>query len=171
MKTQMLIMTALFTMVPLTGCATITGGSTRKVKIESQPAGAEVTIVNKASGETVFAGQTPTVATLKPGAGYFRGADYVVTFEKAGYNPVKKTIQRGINMWYVAGNFFFGGLIGWVVIDPISGAMWTLEKDCCTELVPVPLSSATNVDGLNVVCLDTVPNHLRHHLRPVNRTE
>jgi hypothetical protein len=168
MKTKMLAMIGLFAMAPLAGCATMTGGSTRFVRIDSEPAGAEISIVNWSTGETVFAGTTPIVATLKPGDGYFHGADYTVTFKKAGYASMEKNIRRGVNGWYIGGNILLGGLIGWLIVDPLSGAMWTLDGNCSVELSPLPSSSATDVDGLHIVCLDNVPDHLRQHLHPVN---
>ena len=167
MKTQLLILASLFTLVPLAGCGTITGGSTRSVNLISQPEGADVIVTNSA-GNMVFNGKTPATAVLKPGAGYFRPAKYTVTFTKPGCPPVEKQIKTGINGWYLAGNFFFGGLIGYLVVDPLTGAMWTLERNCSAELTPSSTSSATDVGSLNVVCLNDLPDHLRSHLRRVN---
>jgi len=171
MRTQMFIMAALITVVPLAGCASITGGSTRSVNISSQPAGADITIHNS-SGQTVFTGKTPTVVRLRPGAGYFQGANYTVTFKKTGYAPVERAIERGVNLWYLIGNgalvWSLGGLLGYLVIDPLTGAMWTLEKNCNAELTPGTTSSAADANSLKVVCLDSVPDHLRRHLRRVD---
>ena len=168
MKTKLLAMIGLLAAVPLTGCATMTGGSTRLVRIDSQPAGAEISIVNRSTGETVFTGTTPIVATLKPGDGYFQGANYTVLFRKAGYAPVEKGIRRGIDGWYLGGNVLFSWFIGWLIVDPASGAMWTLDRNCSVELTPLPSSSAADVNALHIVCLDNVPDHLRKHLHPVN---
>jgi hypothetical protein len=144
------------------GCATITGGTTRSVHIGSKPDGAEVTVTNSA-GETVFTGKTPAVAVLKPGKGYFRGEDYTVTFKMAGYacSPVK--IKRGLNGWYLAGNFFFGGLIGYLVVDPLTGAMWTLDEKVTAELSPLS-SSRDNGGALKIVCVDDLPTQFKGHL-------
>jgi hypothetical protein len=113
-------------------------------------------------------GVTPIVATLKPGDGYFQGANYTVVFQKAGYAPVEKRIRRGINGWYVGGNVLFSWFVGWLIVDPVSGAMWTLDRSCSAELSPLPTSSATGVKALHVACLDDVPRRLRKHLRPVS---
>jgi hypothetical protein len=144
----------------------MTGGSRRSVAVTSEPAGAEFAIADS-SGQVVASGTTPTEVTLKPGAGYFRPAKYTVTFTTAGCTPVQKTIKTGLNGWYCVGNFFFGGLIGWLVVDPLTGAMWTLERTCNAELTPAATSSTPNTDNLKVVCLDSVPDHLRQHLRRV----
>ncbi|MDY5520178.1 hypothetical protein, partial [Campylobacter lanienae] len=28
-----------------------------------------------------------------------------------------------------AGNFIFGGLLGWLIVDPATGAMWNLKPE------------------------------------------
>jgi len=93
MKTQLLITAALFAVLPLAGCGTLTGGSRRSVSLTSEPTGAQVTIVN-ASGKTVFTDVTPCKAKLCPGAGYFRGATYTVTFAKPGYRSASQDIKQ-----------------------------------------------------------------------------
>jgi hypothetical protein len=95
-------------------------------------------------------------------------ANYTVTFTKAGYASQEHKIKRGVNGWYIGGNFFFGGLIGWLIVDPITGAMWTLERNCSAELAPLTSSSAGDAENLNIVSLADVPNDLRQHLRRVN---
>jgi hypothetical protein len=168
MKTKLLAMTALLAAAPLAGCATMTGGSTRLVRVDSDPAGAEIQIINRSTGETVFTGTTPIVAALKPGDGYFQGANYTVVFQMAGYAPVEKRIRRGINGWYVGGNVLFSWFVGWLIVDPVSGAMWTLDRRCGAELSPLPTSSAGDGKALRIACLDDLPRHLRKNLRPVN---
>ncbi len=167
MKTQLFILTSLITLVPLAGCGTITGGSSRSVNLVSQPAGAEV-VVRNAKGKVMFNGKTPATAVLKPGAGFFQPAKYTVTFTRPGCAPVERKIKTGINGWYIAGNFFFGGLIGYLIVDPLTGAMWTLEKNCRAEFPPESAPAANDGGGLQVLCLNDLPDHLRQHLRPVN---
>jgi len=29
--------------------------------------------------------------------------------------------------WYLAGNIVFGGIAGWLIVDPLTGAMWRLS--------------------------------------------
>jgi hypothetical protein len=166
MKTTTNVMIALLAMVSLSGCASIVSKSIYPVNISSQPDGADVTVVNK-SGQTVFRGKTPTVVSLKAGAGYFQGQDYTVTFEKAGHVSYKAQIKRGIDMWYVGGNFVFGGLIGWLIVDPATGAMWTLDENVHADLSPL-LSSANHDEGLHVVSLDNVPDRFKRHMVRMN---
>lgn len=108
----------------LSGCATILSGSTQTIAVNSEPDGASTTITN-AAGEKVHVGTTPFTVTLKRGAGYFRPETYKVTFEKPGFAPREIEISGTLNGWYI-GNIVFGGLIGMIAVDPVTGAMFTL---------------------------------------------
>lgn len=139
------------------GCASIISKSEYPVSISSRPQGAEITIVNRL-GTTIFSGKTPTTVTLKAGAGYFKGENYTVTFKKEGYTPYRAQISRGVDGWYIGGNFFFGGLIGWLIVDPATGAMWTLED---LYVILDPQTASLQKEGLHIVTLDNVPDHVR----------
>ena len=141
----------------LAGCASIVSKSKYPVSITSNPEGAAIIIVNRI-GQDVFSGKTPTTVTLKAGAGYFKGETYTVTFKREGYATHTAQIERGVDGWYSVGNIFLGGLIGWLVVDPITGAMWTL-KDLHVNLKPE--ESYLQKEGLHIVTIDDVPNHLR----------
>lgn len=52
---------------------------------------------------------------------------YKVLVSKEGYKDIEFTIDSRANGIYLAGNLVFGGLIGWLVVDPLTGAMWTLD--------------------------------------------
>jgi len=115
-------------LVSLTGCATIVDGGRESVSINSSPSGALVTVVSR-YGSTVASQRTPCVVRLPRDAGYFRGATYNVTVQKEGYAPFQTQITSSLNIgWYLIGNFFIGGWLGWLVVDPLSGAMWTLDQ-------------------------------------------
>ena len=43
--------------------------------------------------------------------------------EKDGYEPVTLPIKANANGWYIGGNLVFGGLIGWLAVDPFNGGM------------------------------------------------
>ena len=102
------------------GCASIMDGGEKSVSIKTNPTGAKVTIVDP-KGETVFSQTTPAIVSLK------RWQDYTVNLELAGYYPTQAKIIHRMDGWYI-GNVFFGavGLIGMVIVDPGTGAMWTL---------------------------------------------
>jgi hypothetical protein len=76
----------------------------------------------------VCRGTTPASVTLDASAGYFDGQKYTVTFSKDGYDPTTVQIDSRINGWYV-GNIVFGRFIGWLIVDPLTGAMWALDCD------------------------------------------
>jgi hypothetical protein len=123
--------------IPLifTGCASIFDGGSKSVQINSNPQGAKVTISNQ-EGKTLFVKTTPTFVTLERSSGYFRGEDYKLVFEEAGYNPYETHVVSTIDGWYF-GNVMFGGLIGMLIVDPMTGDMYTLSPmDVNCNLVP-----------------------------------
>ena len=100
---------------------------------------------------------------MKAGAGFFKGENYTVAFQKAGYGSYEATITRGIDGWYF-GNLLFGGLIGILIVDPATGAMWTL-KDLHVEL---SLEEAGLKDEqLKIVSIDEIPKELHSRLTRV----
>jgi hypothetical protein len=110
----------------LSSCATIfTGGGTQNVSVQSTPTGAKISIVN-ADGLEVHSSSTPATVALNKGAGYFRGAHYVVKFSMPGYKAHEAIIASTVSGWYF-GNIFIGGLIGMLAVDPVTGAMYTLN--------------------------------------------
>ncbi len=113
----------------LSTCATIITGSDQEITISSEPAGARVQIFD-ANNLPVWNSNTPSVAVLKKGSSYFESASYRVVIEKQGYQKQEFYISGKVNAgWYIVGNFFIGGLIGWLIVDPLTGAMWTLSPD------------------------------------------
>ena len=109
------------------GCATILGGGgTQPVVISGPPSGSHVEIVNSA-GVIVHSGVTPFTVTLSRGQGYFAPAVYTVRVTDAN-GPRELKLHGTINPWYF-GNLVFGGLVGCVVVDPLTGAMWWLPKE------------------------------------------
>lgn len=151
-------------LVFMAGCASIVSKSEYPVSISSQPEGAEISIKNSA-GIGVFSGKTPTTITLKAGAGFFKGENYTVTFKKDGHAPHTAQIQRGLDGWYIAGNFVFGGLIGWLIVDPATGAMWTLEN----LHVDLTSSNSSEIDNkVQILTINDVPDHLLPKMVRIN---
>ena len=148
----------------LLGCASIVSKSNYPVMISSQPDGAEISIENR-EGESVFSGKTPTTVSLDASAGFFKGENYTVTFKYEGYTPHTAQIDRGVDGWYILGNIVFGGLIGWLIVDPATGAMWTLN-DLHVDLSPQPSTSIQN--QIHIVTIDEVPYHLRSKMVRIN---
>lgn len=98
----------------LTGCATLSGGTTETISINSVPSGATVTI----DGGATYT--TPTSVDLS------RRKDHVITVEKAGYK--KATLSPGRDF---RGLSTIGGNILWllpgVIVDAASGGMYEFK--------------------------------------------
>lgn len=110
------------------GCATIMRDNTEPVTLNASPTNVDIKIVDK-NGLTVFEGQTPTTINLKTSTGgYFNPQHYTIYARKDGYADYQTRIDYHISGWYWA-NIIFGGLIGMLIIDPISGDMYYLEQD------------------------------------------
>ncbi len=108
------------------GCASIVSDSNYLVRIDSTPPEARFVVRNE-DGLNVHQGRTPATVSLPAEAGFFDGETYEVTFEKEGYTPVNRTLDSSVDPWY-AGNILFGGLIGILVVDPATGAMFKLPE-------------------------------------------
>lgn len=117
---------ALAAVIGGSGCASIVNGTRQSVSIFASPAGSRVTIYDS-SGSVVTAQATPCTLKLKRGSGFFSSGEYRVQIEHEGYTPAIVTISGSLGGWYIVGNFFIGGLIGWLIVDPLTGAMWTLS--------------------------------------------
>lgn len=135
--------------IPLvTGCASIVDGGAKPVQLDSNPEGAKVTI-SQMDGSEILATNTPTKVVLERAAGYFKGADYKIVFEKPGYYPYEAHVESQLDPWYI-GNILFGGLIGELVVDPSTGDIYTLaprKLNCTlipTETPAVPAESMTH---------------------------
>lgn len=123
-------------------------GGRRKIHIDSDPTGARVTIYDR-DNEEVEANTTPFVARLERRSGYFRGEEYRLVFELAGYQKTEAMVRSSLNGWYF-GNIGFGGLIGFLIVDPLTGAMWTLgPKTVVEQLVPEPVATVPSGAGTN----------------------
>jgi hypothetical protein len=124
MKTQRLIaiivvwLAALF----LSGCATVTRGTKDTLVVESDPAGANVSL------STGHSGKTPTSFKLS------RKDTVLVTISREGYETAVVTVNSqvvGAGAAGMAGNVLVGGLIG-VGVDAWSGATKSLKPNPVT---------------------------------------
>ena len=156
--------------VALTGCASIIdGGGPQTVIISSAPSDAEVMIVNKA-GQEVSHGTTPVSVSLNKSTGYFSSETYTVTIKKAGYKDDVITIDGHLNGWYCAGNILFGGLIGWLIVDPLTGAMWTLGPENINATLDANQTSRLENGAmqLNIALLENVPAEAMKNAKRIN---
>ena len=127
-------------MLALTGCATITRGTTDVLVVNTDPPGAQVEI----SGG--HACTSPCSVELK------RKHDYHVKISKTGYEPVETDVMvqvTGAGAAGMAGNVLIGGLIG-VGVDAMTGATKSLKPNPVeVHLVPVnaPWASQQSLDN------------------------
>lgn len=121
------IIVAILPLLALTGCASIVGEKSQTVQINSTPSGANF-LIKDDSGKAVTEGKTPQSVSLQKSDGsYFGKKEYQITFSKDGFQPVTLPIKSSANGWYIGGNILLGGLIGWLVVDPFNGGMYTLS--------------------------------------------
>ena len=146
------------------GCATIVGERTQLIPIDSDPDLASVVIIDE-GGRQVFSGTTPTSVTLaKSDGSYWGKKTYTVTITKPGYASREIPVASNANGWYIAGNLVFGGLIGWFIVDPFNGAMYTLTP----KQIETELGEPSVRDGsISIVLLEQVPASLRSRMQPL----
>lgn len=113
----------------LASCATIMRDNKDTVAIKSNVEDVDIKILNQ-DGECIFEGKTPTTTVLKTSqVGYFSPEKYKVIATKNGYKTQMTEIDWHVSTWYIAGNLVFGGLLGYLIIDPISGDMYYLDSE------------------------------------------
>jgi len=152
----------------LTGCATIIGGTTQPLTIKSTPEGAAVSVTNRV-GEKIHSGLAPLTVVLNRGAGYFKPEIYTIKFEKDGFENKEVVITAQVNGWYF-GNIIFGGLIlGMLIVDPNTGAMYSLTTDKLDEALLAVGAKTSKSDGsLTVVSIAEVPAALMKNAKRIN---
>jgi len=164
------VMIAALAALSLSGCASIVGETDQGVTINSTPSKADVVITDESSKE-VFAGSTPTTVQLSKSDGsYFGGKTYTVEISKNGYENRTLMIQSSPNGWYVAGNLVFGGFIGWLIVDPMTGAMYNLSPDAIDASLGEEVATSDNGDKeINLVLLQDVPAQMRDKMEVIGQ--
>ena len=150
----------------IAGCAAIVGQPTQLVAINTSPQGAQVHIADETGG-TVFTGTTPTNVTLQKSDGsYWGGKKFTVTVSKSGFEDQTYSLRASPNGWYLAGNVVFGGLIGWFIVDPLTGNMYTLSpKTIDASLTSLNADNQSDDDhSLSISLIEDVPENLRDQL-------
>lgn len=141
MRVGLAVFVSALTMMTASGCATVMSRGPREIPIASQPAGAKVSIYNR-SNELVTSQTTPFVAQLSPKHRFFVGQRYRVVFEMEGYEPAEVQLKPRIGAWYFC-NVLVGGVIGFLIVDPATGAMFRLlPEEVDQVLTPMPSAPA-----------------------------
>lgn len=120
----------------LNGCATIMNDATHNVKVSSNVPSASYTIRNK-QGFDVQTGVAPSAVNLNVASGAYSGEKYTVSFTKDGYYPTSVILDSEVSGWWFGNILCFGGILGFAVIDPITGKMWTLPDNINGNLTPL----------------------------------
>lgn len=146
-----------------TSCATIVSKSSYPVTINSAPSEAKIVIKDK-KGIEVFKGQTPATLKLNAGSGFFSKAHYQVEFSKKGYETMMLPINFKLDGWYF-GNILFGGFIGFLIIDPATGAMWKLDTEFINAtLIQSESASTIEKKEMKIYSLNEIPAEWKKHL-------
>lgn len=143
------ILTLVAIAIVFASCATIFTKSSYPISFTSSPDDAKITITNR-SGRTIYAGNTPATITLKSAAGYMKREEYTITLNREGFEPQTTVLTSNLDGWYI-GNILIGGLIGMLIVDPASGAMYRfVDSTVHTEL------KQSEERGLHIVNIDKV---------------
>jgi hypothetical protein len=126
LKNCIMISVVLIAITCTSGCSTIVSDSNYDVRIDSYPRGSDYLITDK-KGREVGRGITPDIVSLKAGAGYFQANKFNIDYSKEGYRPSTKVLGTSFDPWYL-GNFIFGSWIGFLAVDPLTGAMWSVDE-------------------------------------------
>jgi hypothetical protein len=143
----------LFICTLVTGCASIVSKSHYDLAINSEPIGANFVVSNKA-GKRVYNGSTPATVKLSASAGYFKNETYTINLNKPGYDERTYYLSSSLDGWYW-GNLLLGGIVGMLVVDPATGAMYKLPESVDITLEKSSASSEdvslsiTTIDSLN----------------------
>ena len=150
----------------LSSCASIVSKSRYPISINSTPSEAKITITDK-KGIEIFTGSTPATVKLNAGAGFFSKARYQVKFEKDGFQPRTVPIDFKLDGWYF-GNILVGGVVGMLIIDPATGAMFKLDTEFLNETLVPNKDSIVMGEGLNVLDINDLPASWKAHLVALN---
>lgn len=145
-------------------CASILSKSTYPLSINSNPSNAKISITDK-KGKEIYLGNTPATVRLQAGAGFFSRAEYQVKFSSPGYDEKIVPITFKLDGWYF-GNLFLGGVLGMLIIDPATGAMWKIETEFLNETLT---GTTASIDPkMKIMNINEIPEKWKTHLIKVN---
>ncbi|WP_295486946.1 hypothetical protein [uncultured Pseudomonas sp.] len=167
-KARHVLPSILLTLATLQGCASIAGDSSYPVAVSSTPPGANFEVADK-RGTVLHEGQTPAVVVLPSSDGYFKGQTYSFTFRREGFADHRVELDSTISGWYW-GNILLGGVIGMLIVDPLTGAMYKLPQDVTVELEGQrrPHASAAASADLSIASIEDLTPAQRERLIPLH---
>lgn len=125
----------------LPGCGLIFGGTSETISIASSPDEAQIEVA-QSGGSAGFQRTTPTDIELE------RKHDYIITFEKEGYETRTAEIDHGVRAGIVVLDIVFG-LVP-VVVDAATGAWHGLSPDHIDVTLERSEMSLTEPDEIHV---------------------
>jgi len=121
---KLLVAASLAVVLMATGCSSVMCGKTQTVTVKSQPHGADVVVYDRFD-EVIFRGVTPCRVTLDRCNEDKTAGQYRISLSKDGFTPEDVRLAGKVNRAYFA-NVLFLNVPGLAVVDPLTGAMWTL---------------------------------------------
>lgn len=164
-----IILPAVMASVLVSGCASILSKSEYPVAFSSSPQGASFIVTNRA-GHQIHQGTTPQSLTLKSSSGFFKKEMYTVTMSQPGYDDKTFTLMSGVDGWYW-GNILLGGLLGMLIIDPATGAMYKLPDTVDLALNPDAALATDNVtedSSLTIITVDDLDEAQQSQLEKID---
>lgn len=136
MKTTIALFVFVVAAMLMQGCATIFNSGTQTVAFSSTPDAVDIELVDK-EGNVFSRGATPCTISLKRGSGYFSANNFTVRSSKAGFASTETKVEAKVHGWYF-GNLLFGGLVGMLAVDPLTGGMYAFDDKIHIDLTPSP---------------------------------
>ena len=123
----------------LSGCATVTKGSSQTVTIDTRPPGATCTLTR--------GGKKLAIVNPTPGSISVEKASEAISVSciREGYQESAGTLESSFQTM-TFGNILLGGLIG-VAVDAASGALHEYQPMVTITLIPVEFASAADRDA------------------------
>lgn len=153
------LLVATVAVLAFTGCASIVSKSSYPVAIKSVPPSVKFTVYDK-NGALVHEGTTPETVTLSSKGGYFQSNTYKIEYSVDGGASKTIFLTSSIDGWYW-GNFAFGGFIGFLFVDPATGAMFKLPEEIVTDL---RADKAQYDNALKLATTDSLPDSVVEQL-------
>ncbi len=163
------ILTASVLISALAGCATVAGDPDQTLTFTSSPSNAGLVITDE-RGREVYFGETPSTVTLQKSDGtYFGAKTYRIAFSKPGYDGHEVTISAKPNGWYIGGNILLGGVVGWLIVDPWNGNMYTLGEDYVDTTLRsrVAMQEINGQPTLNIALIEDLSKDQQALLTPI----
>lgn len=147
--------------VVLSGCASIVSKSNWPLTVVTNPEGVKIEISNR-NGLVVYSGLTPASLTLKSGSTFFIKESYRVKMSFDGFEDRIIPLECTLNGWYF-GNILFGGLVGILIVDPATGAMYRLERGYIFESFEKPMANSQD-PSLKILDINKIPEEMKKSL-------